>query len=256
MREEKKDQFFSRHMQDLANRAFQGNYPVFTDFLTTAEYMLLSSSRHLLPGIRIAYWGGHKDCEHVVGGFFPKDWSDTEVQMFPVVCIRVIPLQEKYAQILEHRDYLGAILNLGIERSKIGDIRICDKTAYVFCKEEFASFVVENFTTVKHTSIRSEILDSAVMIPEQQYTEKSGSVASVRLDNIISAMTGLSRGRAAELVRQGYVIADHVQRTSVSFVCRDGMIFTIKGYGKFRLFIERDSLTKKGKQKIKFYKYV
>lgn len=256
MRDEKKDQFFLRHMQDLANRAFQGNYPVFTDFLTTAEYMLLSARQHWMPGIRIVYWGGHKDCEHVTGGFFPKDWSGTEVQMFPVVCIRVIPLQEKYAQTLEHRDYLGAILNLGIERSKIGDIRICRKTAYVFCKEEFASFVVENFTTVKHTSIRCEILSSTAMVPQQQYIEKSGSVASVRLDNIVSAMTGLSRGRAADLVRQGYVIADHAGRTSVSFVCRDEMIFTIKGYGKYRLFIEKEAYTKKGKQKIKYYKYI
>lgn len=256
MRDEKRDQFFIRHMQDLANRAFQGNYPVFTDFLTTSEYMLLSSDAHLMTGVSVAYWGGHKDCDHVIGGFFPKDWSDTGSQTFPVICIRVIPSNEKYAQTLEHRDYLGAILNLGIERSKIGDIRICEKTAYVFCKEEFASFVVENFTTVKHTSIYCEILRSAEMIPEQQYTEKSGSVASVRLDNIISVMTGLSRGRSAELVRQGYVIADHMQRSSVSFMCRDGMIFTIKGYGKFRLFIEEDAFTKKGKQKIKILKYI
>ena len=256
MRDEKRDHFFIRHMQDLANRAFQGNYPVFTDFLTTSEYMLLSSDQHLMTGIRVAYWGGHKDCDHVIGGFFPKDWSDTVNKTFPVICIRVIPSNEKYAQALEHRDYLGAILNLGIERSKIGDIRICEKTAYVFCKEEFASFVVENFTTVKHTSINCEILSSTEMIPEQQYKEKSSSVASVRLDNIISVMTGLSRGKSAELVRQGYVIADHIQRSSVSFMCRDGMVFTIRGYGKFRLFIEEDAFTKKGKQKIKILKYI
>lgn len=256
MKDEKKNQFFARHMMDLADRAYQGNYPVFTDFLTTSEYMLLSSLPVQDRGVQTAYWGGHMDCDHVTACFFPKDWTDTGYEIFPVVCIRVTPLNERYAQFLEHRDYLGAILNLGMERSKIGDIRICDKTAYIFCKEEFASFVVENFIMVKHTQITCEILASAEEIPPQQYLEQGSSVASVRLDNIVSAMTGISRGRAAELIRQGCVVADHLQRTSVSFICKDGMIFTVRGYGKFRLFIPENAFTKKGKQKITIYKYI
>lgn len=251
-----KDHFFTGHMMDLADRAFQGNYPVFTDFLTTAECMLLISMEHQMPGITVMYWGGHRDCDHVIGGFFPEDWKDAGYGMFPVTCIRTAPQNDRYAQSLEHRDYLGAILNLGIARCKIGDIRICDHTAYIFCKEEFASFVVENFTNVKHTPVACEILSEAGQIPAQQYTEYSRSVASPRLDNIVAAMTGLSRGKASELIRQGYVIADHLQRTSVSFSCTDKMIFTIRGYGKFRVFIPEGSLTKKGKQKITIYKYI
>lgn len=256
MNDEKKNQFFIRHMMDLADRAYQGNYPVFTDFLTTSEYMLLSSMQAQNSKVKTAYWGGHKDCDHVMAGFFPKDWTDTGYDTFPVVCIRVAPLNIRFAQFLEHRDYLGAILNLGMERSKIGDIRICDRTAYVFCKEEFASFVVENFITVKQTQITCEILLSAEEIPPQQYLEQRHSVASVRLDNIVSAMTGISRSRAAELIRQGYVTADHHQRSSVSFTCTDGMIFTIRGYGKFQLFITENAFTKKGKQRITIYKFI
>lgn len=256
MNDEKKNQFFKRHMMDLADRAYQGNYPVFTDFLTTSEYMLLSSLPVKDRGVRTAYWGGHKDCDHVTAGFFPTDWTDTGYGIFPVVCIRVTPLNERFAQLLEHRDYLGAILNLGIERSKIGDIRIFDKTAYIFCKEEFASFVVENFIMVKHTQVTCEILSSTEEIPPQQYSERTDSVASVRLDNIVSSMAGISRSRAAELIRQSCVVADHQLRTSVSFTCTDGMIITIRGYGKFRVFIPENAFTRKGKQKITIYKYI
>ncbi len=256
MKEDKKNQFFVRHMLDMAHRADQGSYPVFTDFLTTSEYMLLSSLQAQLKGIRTAYWGGHRDCDHVTAGFFPNDWSGMDLEIFPVVCIRVTPLSERYAQSLEHRDYLGAILNLGIERSKIGDIRICERTAYVFCKEEFASFVVENFISVKHTQITCEILTTSDELPAQQYSERIDSVASVRLDNIVSAMAGVSRSRAAELIRQGNVTAGHILRTAVSYICTDKMIVTIRGYGKFRLSISEDVFTRKGKQKIIIYKFL
>ncbi len=256
MKEDKKNQFFARHMLDMADRAYQGSYPVFTDFLTTSEYMLLSSMQTQFRGIRTAYWGGHRDCDHVTAGFFPNDWPGTDSKMFPVVCIRVTPLNERYAQSLEHRDYLGAILNLGIERAKIGDIRICESTAYVFCKEEFASFVVENFITVKHTQITCQIMTASDELPEQQYSEKIDSVASVRLDNVVSAMAGISRSKAVELIRQGNVTAGHALRTAVSFMCTDEMIITIRGYGKFRLSIPENAFTRKGKQKIIIYKFL
>lgn len=256
MRDDKKSQFFIRHMMDLGNRAWQGSYPVFTDFLTTTEYSLLQSIHPRLPGVTVAYWGGNADCDHVVGGFFPADWADMGHEAFPIVCIRIAPANSRYAQNLGHRDYLGAVLNLGLERSKLGDIRICDRTAYVFCKEEFASLIAENLSAVGHTQVACEILRSSADIPAQQYTERECSVASVRLDNIVAAMTGLSRGRAAELIRQGHVVAGHEQRESASFHCRDGTVVTIRGHGKFRLHVWADEFTRKGKQKVTIYKYM
>lgn len=256
MEDNKKEHFFARHVEELAERAYQGNYPVFTDFMTTREYMILRQSVRHMTGVAVHFWGGHEDCSHVMGGFFPTDWTEEKNTAFPVVCLRVTPLNERYAQKLCHRDYLGAILNLGIERSKIGDIRICDQAAFVFCKMDFASFIVENFNRVKHTSVRCEILESPEEIPAQQYEELNRSVASLRLDNVVAAMTGLARGKAADQIRQGNVTADHEEQSSVSFICRENMIFTIRGYGKYRLHILEDSITRKGKQKIVIYKYI
>ncbi|MCH5265632.1 MAG: hypothetical protein J1F02_07010 [Lachnospiraceae bacterium] len=253
--DEKKEHFFARHLEDLANRAYQGNYPVFTDFMTTKEYGILNKSKGQISGVTVVCWGGHEDCSHVIGGFFPADYLAEAENLFPVVCIRVQPKNKKYAQALSHRDYLGAILNLGMERSKIGDIRISGETAFVFCKKDFASFVIDNFTMVKHTPVVCELV-KAGELPPQQYEEKVHSVASLRLDNVVAAMTGSARKKAAELITQGAVTAGHEERTSVSFHCLDGMIMTIRGYGKYKLEVLADSYTKKGKQKIKIYKYM
>lgn len=256
--EEKKEHFFARHLEELAVRAYQGNYPVFTDFMTTKEYGILNKRKGQMPGVSVVFWGGHRDCDRVIGGFFPADYlraEDKPEELFPVACIRIRPGNARYAETLCHRDYLGAILNLGMERSKIGDIRVDRETAFVFCKKDFASFIVDNLSTVKHTPVVCE-MTTAEELPPMQYEERADSVASLRLDNIVVAMTGTARKKAAELITQGYVAAGHEERTSVSFRCQDDMIVTIRGYGRYRLEIPAGACTRKGKQKIKIYKYL
>ncbi len=255
MKEDKKDLFFARHMMDLADRAYRGDYPVFSDFLTTREDTILRRLEKEFHGIDLILWGGHPDCDHRMAGFFPKNQSEYWREYFPVSILHIIS-NDRHSQGLQHRDFLGAILNLGMERSKIGDIRMDGQDAFVFCSTDFLSFIQENLTTVKHTSVRCDVVMNPTEIPSQQLTERTGSVASVRLDNIVSAATGLSRTKSAELIRQGAVIADHEEKNSVSFLCRDEMILTVRGYGKFRLGIPENSFTKKGKQKIIIYKYV
>jgi len=254
--EDKKDHFFANRIYELAERAYTDEYPVFTDFMTTKEYMIVTQCQKNMRGVTTLFWGGHEDCSHVMAGFFPVDWFDKSTEEFPIVCIRVVPQDSRYAQTLSHRDYLGAILNLGIDRAVIGDIRICDHTAFIFCKSDFASFVIDNFTSVKHTLVCCEILTSLEQIPPQQYKEQYHSVASLRLDNIVSAITGLARGKAADLIRQGMVIAGHEERSSLSFNCKNDMIITIRKYGKYRLRVLEDSVTRKGKQKIIIYKFI
>lgn len=253
---EKREHFFAQRLNDLANRAYQTGIPVFTDFMTTKEYMIVSQNKRQFKEVTVFCWGGHEECSHMMCGFFPVDFFGEKQKSFPIQCICVRTKSDKYAQRLCHRDYLGAILNLGIERSLVGDIRIHEQTAFVFCKKDFAPFIVDNFTMVKHTPVFCEIVDDTDDIPEQQYEEIHRSVASLRLDNVVAAMTSSARGKAAELITQGRVIADHEERTSVSFSCKKDMIFSIRGYGKYRLDVPADSFTKKGKQKIIIYKYI
>ncbi len=251
----KKDHFFLQHLYDLCMRACYSGVPCFTDFLTTGELSELSRNKRNFQSVRIETWGGHRDCDHKMAGFFPEDFEGDPEAVFPVSCIQVTAGNKKYTKEITHRDYLGAILNLGIERSTIGDIRICDQTAYVFCNRELVPFIMNHLDRVRHTPVVCQEIVNMSQIPDQQYEIRHQSVASLRLDNVVSAMIGSSRGRASELIAQGKVIADHEERYSNSYRCGNHIIVSIRGYGKYRLVYEEDDRTRKGKQKITIYQY-
>lgn len=252
----KKEHFFVQHLQDLSLRAYHSGYPCFTEFLTSGELSLLLQNRKNFSQVKVETWGGHEDCDHKMGGFFPEDYMEDFRKSFPISCIQVRVANQKYAKELTHRDYLGAILNLGIERSTIGDIRICDQTAYVFCNLELVPFIMSSLDRIGHSLVICKEISDITDIPDQQFEIKHQSVASLRLDNIVSAMIGSSRGKASELIAQGKVIAQHEERYSNSFRCPNDAVLSIRGYGKFRLLFHEGDLTKKGKQKITIYKYI
>ncbi|MCR5692194.1 MAG: hypothetical protein K6G62_08235 [Eubacterium sp.] len=254
--DDKKEHFFESRIQDLALQAINTNVAVFTDFLTSAEYGLVEKISKYYSDIDTVFWGGHEDCDHFIAAFVPLDYKEYfSRDQFPIDCIKICPRGSKFAQSLEHRDYLGAILNLGMERSKIGDIRLSNKEAYVFCQSDFAPLLLGELNMVKHTSVDLIRVEDPEEIPPQEYELFSTSIASPRLDNVVSAATGLSRTKAATLVRQGMVVANHRQETSVSYLCPNNSLMTVRRYGKFRLVYEAGDLTKKGKQKITIYKY-
>ncbi len=257
---EKKNHFFESHVRDLFRRAVQTDYPAFTDFLTSGEQVLLHGMsrqlREYSDSVSVELWGGHEDCSHVVAGFFPREYLAYRLDLFPVACLCISPSDSRYHTPLTHRDYLGAIMNLGTRRSLVGDIRIHDTNAYVFCKNEIAPFIQEQLSMVGRENVSCTRIGSMEQIPPQQYEILSRSIASPRLDNIVAAMTGKSRGTAADLIAQGKVVVDSVPRTSTSFACSGGCVVSIRGYGKYRLQMEEHMVTRKGRQKIQIYKYI
>lgn len=257
MNDLKKDNFFVEHLRDLAERAKRIDFPVFTNFMTTREFSLLKANERTLQGVRIVTWGGHEDCDHKMCGLFPLHYDMTLGNtLFPIECICIEANNHKYGKELSHRDYLGAILNLGIERSMIGDIRICNQsTAYAFCNQEFVPFLINELNMVRHTSVTCKVVESIDEIPAQEYEVIQRSIASMRLDNVVAALIGSARGKASELILQGKVIADYKECTSNSYRCKDGIIVTVRGFGKYKVHAQNEDYTRKGKQKITIYKY-
>lgn len=254
--DQKRDHFFLQRLQDLALRAYQTEYPCFTNFLTSGELSLLCGNQQNFRQVRVEIWGGHKDCDHKMGGFFPFSCDESErVNLFPIRCIEVKAANNKYTKEITHRDYLGAILNLGIERSTIGDIRICDQTAYVFCNLELVPFIMNHLDRIGRVAVSCREIDDVGAIPDQQFEIRHQSVASPRLDNIVSSMIGCARGRASELISQGKVLVDSKEQNSNSYRCCNHMVVTVRGYGKYRLLFEEEDRTRKGKQKITIYQY-
>lgn len=128
---------------DLANLADRRGIITYTDFMNLNELNIFHSTVGKIPFVRWKLFGGYAKAERQLAAFIPdalyfrydfsqKGDSDEDAIPFPIVCLQIRPLNLKFAEKLSHRDYLGAILNLGIDRSVTGDILIDEECAYLF----------------------------------------------------------------------------------------------------------------------------
>ena len=117
-------------------------------------------------------------------------------------------VKPKISEDLTHRDYLGSILNLGIDRSKTGDILIENNTAILFAHDDIVSFLCSELTRIRHTSVKTEELPSFDIQYTPKYEELTGTVASVRLDSLLSLAFSSSRTKLSGLIEGGRVFVN------------------------------------------------
>ena len=121
---DKELQLLEKRFAELADRAWQQNLFVFTGFLSLAEQEVLWRSA-AKAGVHIELYGGMDGAERCMGRFGdPEEFGYEEP--FPICAVKIEPLAEKFAENFSHRDFMGAILNLGIDRSTIGDICVAN----------------------------------------------------------------------------------------------------------------------------------
>lgn len=174
----------------------------------------------------------------------------------PVSIIKIAPKNSKYADNLTHRDYLGAILNLGIVRSKIGDIFIKDNIAYIYCMSDIAEYICENLTKVKHTFIDNEVLpvNNSVDI-KPTLKNITGTISNVRLDSVISTAFNMSRNSIIVYIENGKVFVNGKLITSNGYSIKENDIISVRGLGRF-VFNRVLKETKKGRNLISIDLYV
>ena len=219
---EKDIQQLKNRFRDLAERSYSQGIFTFTGFLGLSEQELFWQQEKDLRYAGYALDGGYRDADRVVIRF----GSETElgyVTPFPIACIHISPLMQKFADDLSHRDFLGALMNLGIDRSTLGDIRVGDREAYLFCLTSVADFVCENLDKVKHTQVRS-----------------------LRADAVLARICDLSREGSLELFRAGRVYVNGRLCENNSRLLKEGETVNARGFGKFRL-INEPRETRKGR---------
>jgi RNA-binding protein YlmH len=142
------EELLKRRFAELSQRAYSSGVPVYTAFLNIAEQALLQSLR--LPACPYALWGGAEGCERRVARFSLREADDGE---WPIKCLLIEPRGKKFSEALTHRDFLGAVLALGIERGTVGDIVVREKSAYLLCLEGVARFIADNLGEVRRTAV-------------------------------------------------------------------------------------------------------
>ncbi|MBU5481484.1 YlmH family RNA-binding protein [Blautia sp. MSJ-19] len=247
-----KDEFFIKRIRELANLSYQRDIVTFSDFLNLNEQNIIKDRKNQMPGVIMEYFGGYEQAERQMVAFHPDalffPWE------YPIRCLKIEPLAAKFSENLTHRDFLGAVLNLGLDRSVIGDILIQNHTAWMFCHEKIAPFIIENLTRVRHTTVKVSVVDNPELYPQPEFQIITGTCASVRLDALIGLAFQASRSSMVSYIEGSQVFVNGKLITSNGYEPKEGDIISVRGKGRFR-YEGVSRQTKKGRSSVKLLRY-
>lgn len=239
------EELLKRRFRELADQAWQRGSYTFTGFLGLSELSVFYEMEREVSFVPHSVFGGSEDAERAMIRFGSEDAFGYE-EDFPIVCVRIRPLQQKFADQLSHRDFLGALMNLGIDRSTLGDIVIRDNEGYLFCTETIAPFIVENISRIKHTTVLCEMTLKPPEQKEEDLKEVKIQISSERIDGVLAKVYHLSRSDSAELFRQKKVFVNGRLCENSSRILKSEDRVSARGYGKF-IYTGQSSISKKGK---------
>ena len=234
------------HVMDLAKRCDKIGVATYSPFLNPREIKL--ALPRCKGGFLVDSFGGYDDAERKMLSFCPLG----DEPCYPVSALKVVSGD---GVVHSHRDYLGAILSLGIKREKLGDIVTNDDYAIVFCDEAIADFISMNLSQVSSSGVTCTFCEVDELCVERKFSLRTSSVASLRLDAVLASAIGKSRETASELIGRGLVQVNYDIAKSVSHRIESGDVISARGFGK--MIIETDHLTtKKGRGKINIKQFV
>lgn len=247
------DKLFRARMKELAQASFSQNRYTFSHFLSVAELTELYDMAPLLEYVDYDTFGGNPCCERQMVRFGSERMFGYE-EPFPIAVLRIEPLMSKFAEELGHRDYLGALMNLGIERDVMGDILIRDKSAYVFCMDNIAGYIQENLERIRHTNVKVSLAEGEIDALSPRLKEMEILVSSPRFDAVIAAACKLSRSAALQLFRDKKVVLQGRICENNSMILKEEDIFSVRGYGKF-VYKGCGNQTRKGRIYVRLEQY-
>lgn len=221
-----------RRAEDLRDRCERRGLVTATGFLTPAERAVLTRWGENRLNCRLIFNGGHPECERTVCFFLP---DDLEEEWLPIEeSIRAFELTAAFGS-PGHRDYLGALLGMGVRRDCVGDIWVKDNTATVFCLAGIEKHLLSIDRAGRYTVRAKSLQLTDLTGPERKVKKKSFSVQSLRLDAAAAGLFDLSRTEAARQVAAGNVFLNYEVCEKPDAVVGEGDILSVRGRGKGRI---------------------
>ena len=214
-----------------------------TDFLDPYEIYLAKS---ILNRFHIGYleFGGIDSAERKVIQLYPDYYDESSIKI-PIKCLKITGDVSK----LSHKDFLGGLLNLGIKRSKVGDILVYEDSGVLIVKDEIMDFILLNLEKIGNKNIHiEEVKFNHLRIPDIKYKELRESLSSTRLDILISSACNISRSESQNIIKSGKVKVNWENINKVSKELEEGDMISVRGYGRIILY-SLEGLSKKGKVK-------
>lgn len=244
---------------ELSQKAYNYNMPVFTEFLDLNELKIAENSGIHKEPVFVIYSSYFKDDERRIIGFFPNDYIEMTANalqtMLPITVFKVKPSFESSIT-FTHRDLLGTLLGLGLERRLIGDILVYKDRAYIQCLDRVSDIINDELRQVKHQNIYLETVGmNEVKALSPNAKELVMTVASERLDVIVKGLTNQSRNNASAIVQRGDVKVNQVEMSKIHASIEVGDVISIRRYGKFKV-TQIQATKKSGRLRLTFLKYI
>lgn len=234
------------HLHDLQQKSELWNTPVCSGFLEEAEQMKVFP---LFPeSDDVHYFGGYEEAMKKKVIFLPMG----EGGFSDVVCLKA-KINQKFRKI-GHKDVLGALMALQVERSSFGDFWVEEGAVYLYTSEDMVSFFERYFTQVNQLRIHWERLEN-YPVYKRAFQVFEVVVASNRLDAMVAALMKTSREKAKRQIQAGQVFLNHEMIEEASKLCHNGTTISIRGCGRFQ-FMEMIRQTKSGRLVASMKQYI
>jgi RNA-binding protein YlmH len=224
-----------------------------TDFLDPRQAFILTTLVNRSADVHIRWDGGHGEAERK-RAFVAPDYRVLDDVDMGISLIAVTSLDDK-VQELDHGDYMGAILALGMKREKIGDIHVTESGCHFLVASEVADYMRLHLQQVHRVHVITEHLPLEQLRPSAvTLDELSLSVASMRLDGIVGDVYHLSRAKVLTPIKAGRCKINWKQEDDPSKQLRAGDLVSLQGFGRFKV-LDVEGVTKKGRYRVKIGKY-
>ncbi|MEI7026765.1 YlmH family RNA-binding protein [Paenibacillus sp. y28] len=225
-----------------------------TDFLDPRQAFILESLVNREPDVNIRFDGGYEGAERKRAVIVP-DYRDPEDEDIHLQVLEISSDDTRFSE-LEHGDFLGALLGLGIKRDKIGDLHVHSSKCHCLVAGEMIGFVDTELRHVHRVHVLTDIVPlSRLEVAKVSLEEMSLSVASLRLDGIVSDVCRLSRAKVLAPIQNGRCKVNWKVVEDPSKPLQEGDVVSFQGFGRFKV-LEVEGVTKKGRIRVKIGKYI
>ncbi len=247
---------FRSKIYDRIRQASEGFYITHTDFLDLHEQTIARTIIREHPEIRAYFYGGYEDAERRILILVPEGYDKLNDSDFAEYLEGVRIRRIRNGRPLTHRDYLGAVLGLGLERRMIGDILVREDGADLLVIPEIQDFLLQEYRSVGRSDVSvSPVAVSEITVPTGRMQMLRDTVPSLRLDNIVSTAFRVSRTEAVKAIRSGIVSLNHMECIKADQRMEAGDVLSMRGKGK-AILQEVGGESKKGRIWVGIRKYL
>jgi len=242
------EKLFYPRIDDCVLLCERTNTPQFFGFLSETETAL--ARKYLSKNSQnTEFFGGYSEA---IRNFLcvKPSWCD-EVK-FP---IDAVTFKYKPCYTLSHRDFLGAVMSMGIAREKVGDILVGEGICVLFAENKIAKHIISQVEKVGNVGVTLTLGMPDTLPIKTTKKEFSDTVSSNRLDAVVSALCNCSRSKAVELIEGGFVCLNSFISEKVTRSVNSGDVISVRKYGRFNI-LSVDELSKKGRNILKYEKYI